>query len=84
MKNEDVLPGLVGFGTKVTLFDNLEEKEIIYTFLGRWESSPEEGIIDFNAPIGKALYNHKEGEKIDFQINGRDCSYTINKIEIIL
>lgn len=83
MKKSDVLPGLVGFGTKVTLHDNIEGKEIVYTFLGRWESAPEEGIIDFNAPIGKALYNHKENETVDFKINDRNCSYLIKKIEII-
>jgi len=83
MKKSDVLPGLVGFGTRVTLFDNIENKEIVYTFLGRWESAPEEGIIDFNAPIGKALYNHKENDKVDFKINDRACSFTIKKIEIV-
>lgn len=81
MTMADVLPGLIGFGTKVTLHDNAEGKDITYTFMGRWESDPENGIIDFNAPLGQKLVNHKEGDVVKFEINGRDYDLTVLKIE---
>ena len=81
MTMADVIPGLIGFGTKVTLHDNLENKDIVYTFMGRWESEPEKGIIDFNAPLGQQLVNHKEGEDVKFSINGRDYDLTVKSIE---
>ena len=81
MTMADVLPGLIGFGTKVTLHDNAENKDVVYTFMGRWESEPEKGIIDFNAPLGQQLVNHKEGENVKFSINGRDYDLTVKKIE---
>ena len=84
VKKEDVLPDLVGFGTKVTLKDNASGEELYYTFLGRWESRPEEKIIDINAPLGKNLINHKEGDEVFFNINGKNYDYTVLKIEVII
>lgn len=81
MKETDIVPGLIGFGMKVDLRDNIEKKEFTYTFLGRWESNPDSGIIDINAPVGKALINHKEGEDVVFTIGTRECNYTVLKIE---
>ena len=84
VKKEDVLPDMIGFGTKVTLKDNTDGSECTYTFLGRWESEPEKGIIDFNAPLGKALQNHKVGEDVKFTINGKNYDYTVQSIEVII
>ncbi len=81
MTMADVIPGMIGFGTKVTLRDNLENREIVYTFMGRWESDPENGIIDFNAPLGQQLVNHKVGEDVKFEINGRSYDLSVLKIE---
>lgn len=81
MTPQDVLPGLIGFGTRVTLHDNIENKDVVYTFMGRWESEPEKGIIDFNAPLGQHLVNHKEGEDVSFVINERKYDFIVVSIE---
>ena len=83
MTMKDVLPGMIGFGTKVTLHDNTENKDLTYTFMGRWESDPENGVIDFNAPLGQQLVNHKEGDRLEFEINGRCYDLTVLKIEAV-
>ncbi|MBO8468212.1 MAG: transcription elongation factor GreA [Spirochaetes bacterium] len=83
MTPSDVLPDLIGFGTRVTLRDRIENKEVVYTFMGRWESNPEEGIIDFNAPLGQKLVNHKTGDDVQFEINGRQYDYEVLKIEVL-
>lgn len=80
---EDVLGDMVGFGTRVLLHDNASDEDISYTFLGRWESNPGEGIIDFNAPLGQNLVNRKVGERVVFSINNRSYDYLIKKIEIV-
>ena len=84
MKREDVLPDLVGFGTKVTLLDNSNGDELYYTFLGRWESKPEERIIDISAPLGKNLMNHAVGERVTFEINGKEYDYTVKTIVVVI
>ena len=81
MSVNDVLEGRVGFGTKVMLRNNGDGKEIQYTFFGRWESNPDENIIDINAPIGEALINHQAGEEVSFTLAGKNFSYTILSIE---
>ncbi len=84
VKKEDVLDDLIGFGTKVTLKDNQTGDELSYTFLGIWESKPEEKVIDINAPLGKCLFNHSRGDVVKFSINGKDYDYTVLNIEVIL
>lgn len=84
MKRDDVLDDLIGFGTKVYLKDNNSGEELSYTFLGRWESKPEERIIDINAPLGKSLVNHKVGDEVKFEINGKKYDYSVLKIEVII
>ena len=81
MTMEDVLPGLIGFGTKVTLRDRQTGSDVIYTFMGRWESEPEKGIIDFNAPLGQKLVNHKVGDDVRFEINERLYDYEVLSVE---
>lgn len=81
MTMSDVLDGMIGFGTKVTISDNKNGKEIVYTFFGRWESNPDNNVIDINAPIGQALINHKVGDNIQFQIGSNSFDYTIKAIE---
>ena len=83
MTVQDVLPGLIGFGTKVTLRDRLNGSEVIYTFMGRWESEPEKGIIDFNAPLGQHLVNHKVGDEVKFEINERQYDFEVISIETV-
>ena len=81
MSPQDVLPGLIGFGTRVTLHDNIAKSDIIYTFMGRWESEPEKGIIDFNAPLGQHLVNPKAGDDVKFVINEREYDFSIISVE---
>ncbi len=83
MQREDVIDGLIGFGTRVKLYDNIENHETSYTFFGRWESDPENGIIDINAPLGRMLVNHKEGDKVRFSINDREFDLSVISIEKI-
>lgn len=84
VRKEDVLPDYIGFGTKVILEDKVNGGECTYTFLGRWESDPEKGIIDFNAPLGKALVNHKVGDDVKFEINGRAYDYVVKSIDVVI
>ena len=83
MTPSDVLPGLIGFGTKVTLLDRISGGEVTYTFMGRWESEPEKGIIDFNAPLGQHLVNHKAGEDVKFEINERKYDFQVLSVETV-
>ncbi len=73
---------LVSFGTKVTLQNNIENREDVYTILGPWESNAEEGIISYLSPLGNSLLNMKNGEQKAFTINDHKYDYTVKSISI--
>lgn len=83
MSKGDVLKDRVGFGTKVRLEDLDEKREIVYTFLGRWESKPEENILDINAPLSLSLLDKKVGEKAEFKNGSVVKHFLVKDIQII-
>ena len=82
VSKKDVDPEKVSFGTRVSLRNLDKDKEVVYTILGPWESDPDEGIINYQSPLGKKLYNHKPGEELTFEINEQQYNYRIEKIEV--
>jgi transcription elongation factor GreA len=80
---DKVDPKKIGFGTKVMLQDNIEGKEISYTIMGPWESDPSKNIINLLAPLGKALLNHKVGDRIKFTLNDQQHDLTVKSISVI-
>jgi transcription elongation factor GreA len=73
----------VSFGTKVTLKNNGSRKHEEYTILGPWESNPENGIISYLAPLGKAMLNKGIGDKFDFTVSNEKVSYIVEKISAV-
>ena len=71
----------VSFGTKVTLFDENNEKEEIFTILGPWESDPSNNVISYVSPFGAAIMGIKLNKSTKFTINEKDYSYKITHIE---
>ncbi len=81
MTMTDVLDGRVGFGTRVKIRDKKTGEEKTFTFFGRWESDPDNGVIDINAPVGQCLINHQTGEEVEFRNGSLSTVYTILSIE---
>ena len=81
MNEDDVVEGRVGFGTRVKIEDEKTHEKKTYTFFGRWESDPDNGIIDINAPIGACLINHTVGESLPFNNGSVSTSYRILSID---
>ena len=52
----------VAFGSKVKVFDNTKEEEIIYTLVTSEESDVTKGLISTTSPIGKSLMGKKVGD----------------------
>jgi transcription elongation factor GreA len=72
----------VGFGTTVTLRNNLSGKDETYTILGPWESDPENNIISYLSPLGSALFLKKAGDTLKFAINEQNYDYLIQGIKV--
>lgn len=71
----------VSYGTVLTLENKQGENEI-FTILGPWESNPDQNIISYLSPLGKALLSAQAGDQLDFEINEREYSYKIVSIEV--
>ena len=81
MSMNDVLDGRVGFGTKVSFEDKKTGETKTFTFFGRWESDPDNGVIDINAPVGQCLINHSVGDEVEFNSGSVSTTYIIKSIE---
>ncbi len=79
-KNIDT--SVVSVGTKVELYDEEFDEDVIYTITGSSESDPKNGFISNESPVGKALIGHKVGDSVKVTTPGGEISYTIKKISV--
>ncbi|PLX20875.1 transcription elongation factor GreA [Candidatus Parcubacteria bacterium] len=70
--------GLVEIGSTIDL--EVDGKQRTYTILGSSETSPKEGVISHNSPIGSALINKKLGDIISIKLPRGVVKYKILRI----
>ena len=81
MNDADIDKNRIGFGTVVTLKNNVSKKNEVYTIMGPWESNPDEGVISYLSPFGQEIYRKAVDDELKFVINERPYHYTVKKIE---
>ncbi|MEP7291528.1 MAG: transcription elongation factor GreA, partial [Chloroflexota bacterium] len=64
--NSDV----VSVGSRVTIVEDGEDDEEVYTIVGAAEANPDDGKISHVSPIGSALLGAKKGDKVRVQTPG--------------
>ena len=70
---------VIQVGSKVTIKE--EEGEVsTYTIVGAAEANPREGLISNESPIGKALLDHKAGDKVEVEAPGGTFNVKIRKV----
>jgi transcription elongation factor GreA len=74
----------VSFGTKVSLLDTGSGKNVVYTILGPWESDPDNWIISYQSPFGKAVFGKAVGDEVEFSINNDKVIYRVESISAAL
>lgn len=57
----------VQVGSKVTIQEEGSKDKEEYTVVGAAEADPAKGKISNESPLGKAIMNHKEGEKVQVE-----------------
>lgn len=72
---------VVRIGSKVTMREDGEEEDEIYTIVGAAEANPREGRISQKSPIGSALLGHKKGDKVRVETPNGYVVFKIRKIE---
>jgi len=71
---------VVGPGTVVQATDLVTNQVETFTVLGAWDSDPDKGIISYLTPIGQALFNHKVGDEVEYELHGQKRRQRIEKI----
>jgi transcription elongation factor GreA len=55
---------VVQVAAKVTIQEEDEEETVMYTIVGPAEANPREGRISNESPLGRALMDHRAGDKV--------------------
>lgn len=71
----------VRIGSTVTIREEDGDEDETYMIVGAAEASPREGKISHESPIGKALLDHKKGDKVRVKTPGGEVIFKIRKIE---
>ncbi len=72
----------VSVGTKVTVYDEDFDEEIVYEIVGRNEAEPENNKVSDQSPIGKALIGKKKGSVVSVESPGGEYKLKIVKIAL--
>lgn len=71
---------VVQVGSKITIQEDDAEPET-YTIVGAAEANPRLGLISNESPLGKALLNHRCGDKITVEAPGGPFKVLVVKVE---
>lgn len=71
--------GLIQVGSTVTIQEESADPEV-YTIVGSAEADPVTGKISNESPLGKALLNHKAGERV--QVDAPQGAFSIQILTV--
>ena len=71
----------VDIGTTVTLHSLTDDELVEFTIVGAGEVSPREGRISVQSPVGRALFERRQGEVVEVQTPAGAHAYRIERID---
>ncbi len=71
----------VRIGSTVTIREDGEDEDEVYTIVGPAEANPAEGRISQKSPIGAALLNRRKGDKVRVETPNGHITFKIRKIK---
>ncbi len=74
------LSGTIKFGATVELVDEETDEEKTYQIVGEYEADIENGKLNMQSPLSRALIGKEEGDSVDVRTPGGVRSYEILKI----
>lgn len=73
----------ITFGTKVTVYDENSDKEIIFSIVGPYEANLDKGLISISSPIARALLSKEKGSRVEVNTPSGLKSYEVLDINIL-
>jgi transcription elongation factor GreA len=75
--DDDIATDHVNIGSKVQLYDEEFDEEIIYQIVGSTEVDPDNGKISDESPIGKALMHHVVNDVVEIETPGGEVRFKV-------
>lgn len=72
--------GCVQVGSKVVIQEEGSKEKEEYTIVGAAEADPSKGKVSNESPLGKALFNHAEGDKV--QVDAPAGAFTVKILKV--
>ncbi|NCF56077.1 MAG: transcription elongation factor GreA, partial [Planctomycetia bacterium] len=70
----------VSLGSCVKIFNIGTDSEVTYSILGPWDGGPDDGVISYLSPLGKALLQKRAGEEFELELPTGTQSFKILEI----
>ena len=77
---EELDKDIISIGSRVTLFDEEFQEEVIYAIVGSAEANPVNGRISNESPLGSVLIGHRKGDAV--QVEAPDGMVTYKVLDI--
>ena len=58
----------VGLGSRIKIMNLTTDSEATYWLLGPWDGGPEQGVLSYLSPLGKALLQKSVGEEVEVKL----------------
>ncbi len=77
------LSGTVKFGATVELADEETDEEITYQLVGPHEANIDQGLLNLQSPLARALIGKEEGDSVEVRTPGGAKSYEVLSVKFI-
>ncbi|MCA8961750.1 MAG: GreA/GreB family elongation factor, partial [Planctomycetes bacterium] len=71
----------VTLGSRVTLTDLGNSERLAYSLLGPWDGGPEDGVLSYMSPLGRAVLDKKPGEEFEVTLPTGQAKYRVESID---
>ena len=69
--------GVVGLGSHIRVHNERTGEEAAYRVLGPWDGGPEEGVLSYKSPLGRAFLGKNVGDVVEAQLPGGTEVYKV-------
>jgi transcription elongation factor GreA len=78
--DEEIAPGVVGFGSSVAVVDEASGRAMDFTLVGATEADLKSGRLSFESPVAQALVGARAGDTVTVQTPVGDRRYRVERV----
>jgi transcription elongation GreA/GreB family factor len=68
---------VVALGARFRVRNLRTDEEVVYSMLGPWDGSPEDGVLSYMSPLGQVFHGRSAGEEFEAQVPGGTETYKL-------